>query len=173
MVDGYVDLEGWLERIRPLCIPIRRLVLEHEAAYLGRVAGVLLREADPSTLGDQRDVVAAKCDAVFQELHAVSRLGGRTVTHGALFRTWLDAAVFHDNTDKRRPYEEMLREMGKAVEGIAMSLVLDVAALVLIVDDLASDLDGEPRRSAAAPAPPVASRPASRWQRLVQKIRGA
>lgn len=173
MVDGYVDLEGWLDRTRPLCIPIRRLVLEHEAAYVGRVAGFLLREASTSPHVDQRVAVAATYDTVFQELHSISRLGGRTVTHGELFRTWLDAAVFHDNTDKRRPYEEMVREMGKAVEGIAMSLVIDVATLVLLVDDLAADLDGEPRRAAAPPPPPASPKPITRWQRLVQALRGS
>jgi hypothetical protein len=168
VVDGYIESEGWIEQFRPLCVPVRRTVMRTDSAYVGTIARILRGAAEAH--GELGSAVAKQYADAMREMETTSTLGGRRISHGELLRAWLDAAVFYDSTDKRRPYEDMVQEMGKAVEGIAMHLTLDIAALLLAMDDLAADWLQEPRgvvQPEPPPPPPQAPRP---WDRVAQAI---
>jgi hypothetical protein len=61
-----------------------------------------------------------------------------------MVKAWLDAAVFYDSTDRRKPYEEMLGTMGKAVEGLAAEYTEDLARAVIALDEVAAVALDEP-----------------------------
>jgi hypothetical protein len=173
VVDGYIESEGGVESFRRLGVPVRRAILANDNAYIGRTASIIALAARIPAYAEAASAVIANHDSLQNELASGSLLGGRRVSHGELLRLWLDAAVFYDNNDKRRPYEEMLREMGRAIEGIAMSLTNEVASVMLTMDDFVADWLEEPRGVAAPPAPPRPSRPPTVWQRFVQRLKGS
>ena len=173
VVDGYIESEGGIESFRRLCVPVRRAILSNDNAYIGRTASIITQAARIPEYAEAAAAILAKCDALQSDLTAGSLLGGRRVSHGELLRLWLDAAVFYDNTDKRRPYEEMLHEMGRAIEGIAMSLTTEVSTVALAMDDFVADWLGEPRGVVAPPAPPRPPRPQTVWERMTQLLRRA
>ncbi len=70
-------------------------------------------------------------EAVMRELDQEVGLGGQRVKRGAIVRTWLDAAVFHDSSAQRKPYEDMLSQLGRAVEGMAAEHTEELARAVL------------------------------------------
>ena len=169
VVDGYLETEGWIGRIRPLCVPVRRATLEHDSVHIGRVAAILLRARTDPDLAALTAAVRDRYEAVLEELNSVSILGGSRVRHGDHLRQWLDAVVFHDST-QNRPSEKSSRPGTGAQEGIAMALALEVAALILMMDDLAADCLEEPRGGVTPPPPPAAPRRASRWRQLLQVL---
>jgi hypothetical protein len=172
VVDGYIESEGWIEQFRPLCVPVRRTVMRSDSAYVGTIARILHAAAADPAHAEGGAAVSAQYAAVVREMETASTLGGRRITHGDLLRAWLDAAVFYDSTDKRRPYEDMVQDMGKAVEGIAMHLTLDIAAVLLSMDDLAADWIGEPRGVMKVEPPPPPPRPPRAWARLGRALAG-
>lgn len=172
VVDGYIEAEGGVEGFRRLCVPVRRAILSNDNAYIGRTASLITQAARIPEHAAAAAAVLAKYEALQGDLNAGSLLGGRRVSHGELLRLWLDAAVFYDNTDKRRPYEEMLRDMGRAIEGIAMSLTTEVGSVLLAMDDFVADWLEEPR-GVVAPAPPRPPRPLTLWERIAQRLKGS
>lgn len=171
VVDGYIESEGGIESFRRLCVPVRRAILSNDNAFIGRTASIIAQAARIPDYKEAAAATLAKYDALQKDLTAGSLLGGRRVSHGELLRLWLDAAVFYDNTDKRRPYEEMLHDMGRAIEGIAMSLTSEVGTVVLAMDDFLADWLGEPRGVVAPPAPPRPPRPPTVWERIARTLK--
>ena len=88
---------------------------------------------------------------VRDELESASILNDRRVTHAEIFEVWIDAMVLHEMPDKVRRFDAMLRELGKAVEGIGTHLCERIAEQVLALDDLVADVLGEPRAEPAGP----------------------
>ncbi len=79
-------------------------------------------------------------------------------------RTWLDAAVFHDSSAQRKPYEDMLAQLGRAVEGMAAEHTEELARAVLGLDEAAAAALGEPLvRPAPLPPPPPKPRGLAAW----------
>jgi hypothetical protein len=171
VVDGYIESEGGIESFRRLCVPVRRAMLAHDNAYIGRTASIISQAARIPDYAESAAVILVTYAALQSDLTAGSLLGGRRVSHGELLRLWLDAAVFYDNTDKRRPYEEMLREMGRAIEGIAMSLTTEVGTVILAMDDFVADWLGQPRGAVPPPVPPRQPRQSTLWERITQALK--
>ena len=61
-----------------------------------------------------------------------------------MVKVWLDAAVFYDSTEGRKPYEAMVGTLGKAVEGLAAEYTKDLARATLLLDEVAAQALGEP-----------------------------
>ena len=171
VVDGYIESTKGIETFRRLCVPVRRAILVNDNAYIGRTASIIAVAARIPMYAEAASAMIAKHEALQSELASGSLLGGRRISHGELLRLWLDAAVFYDNNDKRRPYEEMLREMGRAIEGIATGLTNEVASVMLAMDDFVADWLDEPRGVATPPPPPRPPRPPTVWQRIAQLFR--
>ena len=143
VVGGYIETEGWLQQTRRLCVPIRRIHLPHDKASFLRSCQILERHDDEAVATGARAAGDAY-RAILAELEVQTTLGGRKIARGEMLRAWLDAAVFYDSHDKRQPYEEMLEELGKAVEGIALHLTEQISAAVLQLDEVAARALGEP-----------------------------
>jgi len=171
VVGGYIETEGWLQQMRQLCVPIRRIHLPSDKASYVRSGRILAQHDDP----DLSAGAAAANDAykaVLAELEVETILGGRKVRRGDMLKAWLDAAVFYDSHDKRKPYEQMLEEMGKAVEGIALHLTEEMADAVLALDVVAAQALGEPLilpDPEPTPPPPPEKRT---WRELFLAILG-
>ena len=143
MVDGYIEVEQWLERYRRLCIPVRRTFLPHDKASFRQSSAILCEVADPDLRRRAQEARAAN-QAVMDQLVREIVLGGRRVKGTEMVKVWLDAAVFYDSTEGRKPYEEMLGTLGKAVEGLAAEYTEDLARAVLMLDEVAARALGEP-----------------------------
>jgi hypothetical protein len=171
VVGGYIETEGWLQETRQLCVPIRRIHLPSDKASYIRSGRILAQHDDPEISAG----ATAANDAyrtVLAELEVETILGGRKVRRGDMLKAWLDAAVFYDSHDKRKPYEHMLEEMGKAVEGIALHLTEQMADAVLALDLVAARALGEPLilpEPAPTPPPPPEKRT---WRELFLAILG-
>ena len=168
MVNGYIEVEHWLERYRKLCVPVRRTFLDHDKASFRQSSSILGRhpQAELRTAADQ---AARAYEAVLADLSREIVLGGRRVKGTEMVRAWLDAAVFYDSTDGRKPYEEMLASLGKAVEGLAAEYTEDLARTVLALDEVAATALGEPLLlpdPEPAKPPPPEPRRFPRWLRL-------
>ena len=94
-----------------------------------------------------------------RELDQEVGLGGQRVKRIAIVRTWLDAAVFHDSSAQRKPYQDMLAQLGRAVEGMAAEHTEELARAVLALDEAAAAALGEPL---VRPDPPPAAAPPPR-----------
>ena len=165
MVDGYIEVERWLERYRRLCVPVRRTFLDHDKASLRQSAAILRRLDDPE-LRDKADQVAVAHEQLMTELARETVLGGRRIKGTEMVKAWLDAAVFYDSTDRRKQYDEMLSTMGKAVEGLAAEYTEDFARVVVMLDEVAATALDEPLilpdPEPAKPPPPEPGR-FTRW----------
>jgi hypothetical protein len=171
VVGGYIQAEGWLQQTRRLSVPIRRIHLPHDKASFLRSCQILERHDDPAVAAGARAAGEAY-RALLAELEIQTTLGGRKVARGEMLRAWLDASVFYDSHDKSQPYEEMIEEMGKAVEGIALHLTEQMAAAVLQLDEAAASALGEPvvlPPPARTPPPPPEPRG---WRHLLQSLFG-
>lgn len=143
MVDGYIEVERWLERYRQLCVPVRRTFLDHDKASFRKSSAILGRSDDPA-LRARAEQASAAYEDVMSQLARETVLGGRRIKGAEMVKAWLDAAVFYDSTDTRRQYDEMLGALGKAVEGLAAEYTEDLARAVLLLDDIAAAALGEP-----------------------------
>jgi hypothetical protein len=165
MVDGYIEVDRWLERYRRLCVPVRRTFLPHDKASFRQSASILRALADLELRG-AADAATAAYQAVMEELGKEAVLGGRRVRGTEMVKAWLDAAVFYDSTEGRKPYDEMLASLGKAVEGLAAEYTEDLARAVLMLDEVAAKALGEPLilpdPEPSKPPPPEPGR-LSRW----------
>jgi hypothetical protein len=170
MVDGYIEIDRWLERYRQLCIPVRRTFLEHDKASFRKSAAILCVSgaADVRTAAE---TASRAYEDVMAQLARETVLGGRRVKGAEMVKAWLDAAVFYDSTDRRKTYDDMLASMGKAVEGLAAEYTEDLARAVLMLDEIAAAALGEPLilpdPEPAKPPPPERRRFA--WWPLTRK----
>jgi hypothetical protein len=144
MVQGYVETEGDEQRIRNLCIPVRRTYLKKDPINFLRILN-LVKSKSPAEITERTTALEKRYTPIVQELESTSILNDRKVTHAEMFEAWIDAIVFYDVVEKRNHYATMVDEMGKAVEGIALHLAERMAERVLELDDLVADLLGEPR----------------------------
>ncbi len=143
VVGGYIEAEGWLQQTRRITVPIRRILLPHDKASFLRSCQILEKHDDEAIAAGARTAGDAY-RGLLAELEIQTTLGGRKITRGELLRAWLDAVVFYDSHDKRQPYEEMLEDLGKAVEGIALHLTEQTSEIVLQLDEVAARALGEP-----------------------------
>ena len=143
MVDGYIEIDKWLERYRRLCVPVRRTFLDHDKASFRQSSTILTRHDDPALRARAREA-SERYEGVMSQLGRETVLGGRRVKGTDMLKAWLDAAVFYDSTDRRKPYEEMLGTMGKAVEGLAAEYTEDLARAVIALDEVAAVALDEP-----------------------------
>jgi hypothetical protein len=143
MVDGYIEIDKWLERYRRLCVPVRRTFLDHDKASFRQSSTILTRHED-AALRSRAQEASATYENVMSQLARETVLGGRRVRGTEMLKAWLDAAVFYDSTDRRKPYEEMLGTMGKAVEGLAAEYTEDLARAVMALDEVAAVALAEP-----------------------------
>jgi hypothetical protein len=169
MVDGYIEVDRWLERYRQLCVPVRRTFLPHDKASF-RQSSSILREVPDPELRRAAETAAAAYQAVMLDLGKETVLGGRRVRGTEMVKAWLDAAVFYDSTEGRKPYDDMLVSLGKAVEGLAAEYTEDLARAVLMLDEVAATALGEPLilpdPEPAKPPPPEPGRLSRWWPRL-------
>ena len=168
MVDGYIEVERWLERYRQLCVPVRRTFLDHDKASFRKSSAVLRRSDDPA-LRARAEQAGAAYEDVMAQLARETVLGGRRIKGSEMVKAWLDAAVFYDSTDTRKQYDEMLAALGKAVEGLAAEYTEDLARAVLLLDEVAAAALGEPlvlpAPEPAKPPPPEPGRLRGWWPR--------
>jgi hypothetical protein len=170
MVDGYLESKGWLAQMRRLAIPIRRTWLVTDKASFIRSAQALQEDED----ADVRRRAAAtggKYDAILAELATQATLGGRKLARADLLRTWIDAVVFYDSLEKQKPYEAMLEEYGRAIEGLALQFVQQMADCILELDEIAAAALGEPVEMPEPPPLPPPPKPTI-WEKLMRKITG-
>jgi hypothetical protein len=171
VVGGYIETEGWLRQTRRLSVPIRRIHLPHDKASFPRSCQILERHDDEAIAAGARAAGDAY-RAFLAELEIQTTLGGRKITRGEMLRAWLDASVFYDSHDKSQPYDELLDEMGKAVEGIALHLTEQLSAAVLELDEVAARALGEPViLPDPQPTPPPPPEPRG-WHHLLHALFG-
>ena len=164
MADGYIEVAQWLERYRLLCVPVRRTLLLHDKASFRRSAALLCKHEDES-IRAHAIAASAAYEAIIAELEQEIGLGGQRVKRLTILKTWLDAAVFHDSSAQRKPYEEMLATLGRAVEGMAAEHTEELARAVLALDEGAALALDEPLVRADPPPPPP-PRPRGLFARL-------
>ena len=169
MVDGYIEIERWLERYRRLCVPVRRTFLDHDKASF-RKSSAILRQVEDAGLRARAEAATGVYEGVIAQLGRETVLGGRRIKGTEMVRAWLDAAVFYDSSDTRKQYDEMLTSLGKAVEGLAAEYTEDLAGAVLQLDEVAAIALGEPLvlpdPEPAKPPPPEPGRLRGWWPRM-------
>lgn len=169
MVDGYIEVDRWLERYRRLCIPVRRTFLPHDKASFRQSSAILCALSDPD-LRQRAEAAATAHRDVMDQLARETVLGGRRVKGTDMVKVWLDAAVFYDSTEGRKPYQAMVGTLGKAVEGLAAEYTKDLARATLLLDEVAAQALGEPLilpdPEPAKPPPPEPRRFMRWWPRL-------
>ncbi len=143
VVRGYIETEGDTERVRNLCIPVRRAYLKNDPVSMGRIV-VMLRAGGSSEIRLRLEAFERSYAPIQSELESASILNDRRVTHGEMFEKWIDAMVFHDIPAKRQPFLAMADELGKAVEGIALRLAERIAQCLLDLDEIVAAFLGEP-----------------------------
>ena len=92
MVDGYIEIDRWLERYRRLCVPVRRTFLDHDKASFRQSSTILMRHGDPA-LRSRAQEASASYESVMSQLARETVLGGRRVRGTEMLKAWLDAAV--------------------------------------------------------------------------------
>jgi hypothetical protein len=169
MADGYIEVAQWLERYRLLCVPVRRTFLESDKASFRRSAAILTQH-DVDRVRALAAPASEAFEAAMAELSQEVVFGGRRVKRIGIVKTWLDAAVFHDSSAQRKPYEEMLATLGRAVEGIAAEHTEELARAVLALDEAAALALHEPLvRPEPPPPPPPRPRGVAGWLRAAMR----
>ena len=97
MVDGYIEVDRWLERYRRLCVPVRRTFLTHDKASF-RQSSAVLRALPDEELRQAAETATDAYQTVMEQLAQETVLGGRRVKGTDMVKAWLDAAVFYDST---------------------------------------------------------------------------
>ncbi len=152
VVRGYIETEGDTERVRNMCIPVRRAYLKNDPVSMGRIV-VMLRAGGSSEIRQRLEAFERSYAPIQSELESASILNDRRVTHGEMFEKWIDAMVFHDIPAKRQPFLAMADELGKAVEGIALRLAERIAQCLLDLDEIVAAFLGEPTDTIRDAAP--------------------
>ncbi len=146
IVNGYIESAGDADRVRNMCIPVRRSYLKNDPVNLGRILE-MIRSAGSDEIRQRADVFARHYAPIQKELDSASILNERRVTHAEMFEAWIDSVVFYDIPAKRQPFLAMADELGKAVEGIGLHLAERIGERLLELDDLVADFLGEPKAS--------------------------
>ena len=146
VVNGYIESEGSFDRVRDMCIPVRRAYLKNDPVNMGRILEFVSAKASDE-IKTQATGFQARYAPIQNELDSASILNDRRVTHAEMFEAWIDAVVFHDVPAKRQPFLAMADELGKAVEGIGLHLAERIAERLLELDDLVAEFLGEPKAS--------------------------
>ncbi len=144
IVDGFIENDEALTRTRALCIPVRRSYLKSDPVNFDRVLQVI-RQSSRDDINDRAVVVDARFQPLRVELESASIFNDRRVTHAEMFEAWIDAMVFFEIPDKVRRYEQMLNDLGRAVEGIGLYMCERLGRELMSLDDLVADFLGEPR----------------------------
>ena len=152
VVRGYIETEGDTERVRNMCIPVRRAYLKNDPVNMGRIVA-MLRATGSSEIRQRLEAFERSYAPIQSELESASILNDRSVTHGEMFEKWIDAMVFHDIPTKRQPFLAMADELGKAVEGIALRLAERIAQCLLELDEIVAAFLGEPTDTVTDAAP--------------------
>ncbi|MCH8146314.1 MAG: hypothetical protein IIA55_16520 [Gemmatimonadetes bacterium] len=152
VVRGYIETEGDTERVRNMCIPVRRAYLENDPVNMSRIVA-MLRATGSSEIRQRLEAFERSYAPIQNELESASILNDRRITHGEMFEKWIDAMVFHDIPAKRQPFLAMADELGKAVEGIALRLAERIARCLLDLDGIVAAFLGEPTDTVADAAP--------------------
>jgi len=152
VVRGYIETEGDTERVRNMCIPVRRAYLKNDPVNMGRIVA-MLRATGSSEIRQRLEAFERSYAPIQSELESASILNDRSVTHGEMFEKWIDAMVFHDIPAKRQPFLAMADELGKAVEGIALRLAERIARCLLDLDEIVAAFLGEPTDTVRDAAP--------------------
>ena len=143
MIRGYVQSEAGLQRLRELCIPVRRIYLKGDPINFEKMAELLMDSTDPDVVAGT-EYVMYFWNQIREELASTSILNETRVAHGEMFDAWLDAALFQDFADKRKRFDEMIAEYGKSVEGISWNLTERMAEQILQLDEVVAHALGEP-----------------------------
>ncbi len=143
VVRGYIETEGDTERVRNMCIPVRRAYLKNDPVNMGRIVA-MLRTTGSSEIRQRLEAFERSYAPIENELESASILNDRSITHREMFEKWIDAMVFHDIPAKRQPFLAMADELGKAVEGIALRLAERIAQCLLDLDEIVAAFLGEP-----------------------------
>ncbi len=139
MVRGYVESGDILESYRPLCIPVRRAYRDSDRASLVRVCRLLESVADPAVTSQLPELIA-RYERVREDLGSHTILNDRPLEHRIVFDAWLDAVIFGSFGGKDKPYQKLLAECGKAIEGVAVRITEAIAARMLELDDLVGSI---------------------------------
>src|SRR5262245_24378763 len=75
MVDGYIEIDKWLERYRRLCVPVRRTFLDHDKASF-RQSSMILTHHDNPTLRARAQDASNTYEGVMSQLARETVLGG-------------------------------------------------------------------------------------------------
>ena len=144
IVNGYIESEGSFDRLRDMCIPVRRVYLKNDPVNMVRILEFVSARASEE-IKALATGFQARYAPIQNELDSVSILNDRRVGHAEMFEAWIDAVVFHDVPAKRQPFLAMAEELGKAVEGIGLHLAERIAERLLELDDLVAEFLGEPK----------------------------
>ena len=148
IIKGFIESAGAGDRVRNMCIPVRRAYLKNDPVNMGRIVK-MLRAVGPPEIQERLDQFERNYAPIQQELDSASILNDRRITHAEMFEVWIDAVVFHEIPAKRQPFLTMAEELGKAVEGIALHLAERMAVLLVELDGVVAGFSGEHEESPA------------------------
>jgi hypothetical protein len=159
---GYLQEQGLIERYKRLSIPVRRALNANDRASFAQALTTL----DTPDRGSDALVVNAR-DAwrkLQKELDSTVVLGGSKVPRRQILGGWLDAAAFYDKLDRDRAYDHLMDQWGHAAEGIGSQLMEEAARAVLLLDEAAAHVLGEPViLPPPVKTPPPPPDPKERW----------
>ena len=142
-VDGaYLQDPGLVERYKQLSIPVRRALNPTDRAAFAQALDVLAR--DEACNRDQLAAITKAWTHLQTELDSLVGLGGSKVPRREILREWLEATAFYDKLERDRAYDHLMERRGKAAEGIGAQLVEDAARIILLLDEAAAAILGEP-----------------------------
>jgi hypothetical protein len=170
--SGYLQDEGLVERYKRLSIPVRRALNPTDrAAFSQAITSLASLHASGSTARLPPDRMAG-IDSAWAKLQAdlssPIMLGGTKVPRRQILGAWLDAAAFYDKLERDRAYDRLIDEYGKAAEGIGTELTDEAVRVILMLDEAAATVLGEPVILPPAPKtpPPPPDPKESLWRRL-------
>jgi len=161
---GYLQDAGLVERYKRLSIPVRRALNPTDRASFAHALDALGR--DEACNRDQLAAITQAWTHLQAELDSPVSLGGTKVARREILREWLDATAFYDKLERDRAYDHLMEQRGKAAEGIGAQLMDDAARVILLLDEAAAAILGEPvDLPPPARTPPPPRDPNDRWWR--------
>jgi hypothetical protein len=164
MEGGYLQDEGAVERYKRLSIPVRRALNANDRASFVQALAEFDRHGGLAPDGLDR---ARQAWETFQtELDSTVVLGGGRVPRRQILTSWLDAAAFYDKLERDRAYDHLIDQWGKAVEAMGSQLMGEAAEVILLLDEAAAGVLGEPVILPPPPkTPPPPPDPKEPWWR--------
>ncbi len=144
VVNGYIESDAEMDRYRALSVPVRRTSRASDPVAVTRILEVL-RRSTRSAIQTALVTFDERFSPLRDELASVSILNDQRVVHAELFAAWLDAMVFPEVAEKVRPYQAMVREYGKSVEGLSLFVAERWLDCIIALDDIVADFLEEPR----------------------------